>query len=68
MRRRVNRFVRFNRLVRVVQTDGGSEFEADSARQAWNYCRYGTTADIIASLVLTRKTSKPIRPKGTRKL
>jgi transposase len=30
---------RFNRFVQVVQTDGGSEFEAEFARQVWNYCR-----------------------------
>lgn len=30
---------RFNRFVQVVQTDGGSEFEAEFAVQVWNYCR-----------------------------
>lgn len=30
---------RFNRFVQVVQTDGGSEFEAEFARQVWRYCR-----------------------------
>jgi len=30
---------RFNRFVQVVQTDGGSEFEAEFARQVWSYCR-----------------------------
>jgi Integrase core domain len=30
---------RFNRFVQVVQTDGGSEFEAEFARQVWNYCQ-----------------------------
>lgn len=30
---------RFNRFVEVVQTDGGSEFEAEFATQVWNYCR-----------------------------
>jgi transposase-like protein len=30
---------RFNRFVRIVQTDGGSEFEADFALQVWNYCQ-----------------------------
>ena len=29
---------RFNRFVDVVQTDGGSEFEAEFASQVWNYC------------------------------
>lgn len=29
---------RFNRFVQVVQTDGGSEFEAAFAVQVWNYC------------------------------
>lgn len=29
---------RFNRFVEVVQTDGGSEFEAEFASQVWNYC------------------------------
>ncbi|MBV9864085.1 MAG: DDE-type integrase/transposase/recombinase [Abitibacteriaceae bacterium] len=29
---------RFNRFVQGVQTDGGSEFEAEFARQVWNYC------------------------------
>lgn len=29
---------RFNRFVQIVQTDGGSEFEAEFARQVWNYC------------------------------
>ncbi len=29
---------RFNRFVEVVQTDGGSEFEAEFALQVWNYC------------------------------
>ncbi len=31
---------RFNRFVQIVQTDGGSEFEAEFARQVWNYCRH----------------------------
>jgi transposase-like protein len=30
---------RFNRFVQVVQTDGGSEFEAEFARQVWIYCQ-----------------------------
>jgi transposase len=30
---------RFNRFVEIVQTDGGSEFEAEFARVVWNYCR-----------------------------
>jgi transposase len=30
---------RFNRFVQVVQTDGGSEFEAEFARQVWRYCQ-----------------------------
>lgn len=30
---------RFNRFVEVVQTDGGSEFEAEFGLQVWNYCR-----------------------------
>ncbi len=29
---------RFNRFVQVVQTDGGSEFEAEFKLQVWNYC------------------------------
>ena len=29
---------RFNRFVEVVQTDGGSEFEAEFALQVWSYC------------------------------
>lgn len=29
---------RFNRFVEMVQTDGGSEFEAEFARQVWSYC------------------------------
>jgi transposase len=29
---------RFNRFVEIVQTDGGSEFEAEFALQVWNYC------------------------------
>ena len=29
---------RFNRFVRVVQTDGGSEFEAEFGVQVWRYC------------------------------
>jgi transposase-like protein len=29
---------RFNRFVQVVQTDGGSEFEAEFAREVWRYC------------------------------
>ena len=29
---------RFSRFVTVVQTDGGSEFEAEFATQVWNYC------------------------------
>ena len=29
---------RFNRFVEIVQTDGGSEFEAEFARQVWSYC------------------------------
>jgi len=29
---------RFNRFVQVVQTDGGSEFEAEFSVQVWNYC------------------------------
>jgi len=29
---------RFNRFVQMVQTDGGSEFEAEFAQQVWNYC------------------------------
>lgn len=29
---------RFNRFAQMVQTDGGSEFEAEFARQVWNYC------------------------------
>lgn len=29
---------RFNRFVQIVQTDGGSEFEAEFAIQVWNYC------------------------------
>lgn len=29
---------RFNRFVELVQTDGGSEFEAEFAHQVWNYC------------------------------
>jgi transposase len=29
---------RFNRFVQTVQTDGGSEFEAEFALQVWNYC------------------------------
>ena len=29
---------RFNRFARVVQTDGGSEFEAEFKVQVWNYC------------------------------
>lgn len=31
---------RFNRFVQVVQTDGGSEFEAEFALQVWQYCRH----------------------------
>lgn len=31
---------RFNRFVQVVQTDGGSEFEAEFARQVWSYCQH----------------------------
>src|ERR1051325_1061576 len=30
---------RFNRFVQVVQTDGGSEFEAEFARVVWSYCQ-----------------------------
>jgi transposase-like protein len=30
---------RFNRFVQVVQTDGGSEFEAEFAREVWRYCQ-----------------------------
>lgn len=30
---------RFNRFVEVLQTDGGSEFEAEFAIQVWCYCR-----------------------------
>jgi hypothetical protein len=30
---------RFNRFVEVLQTDGGSEFEAQFAVQVWRYCR-----------------------------
>jgi len=30
---------RFNRFVEVVQTDGGSEFEAEFSVQVWNYCQ-----------------------------
>lgn len=30
---------RFNRFAEVVQTDGGSEFEAEFARVVWSYCR-----------------------------
>ena len=30
---------RFNRFVEIVQTDGGSEFEAEFAMQVWRYCR-----------------------------
>lgn len=30
---------RFNRFVEIVQTDGGSEFEAEFARQVWTYCQ-----------------------------
>jgi transposase len=30
---------RFNRFVQVVQTDGGSEFEAEFAVQVWRYCQ-----------------------------
>lgn len=29
---------RFNRFVELVQTDGGSEFEAEFAREVWRYC------------------------------
>lgn len=29
---------RFNRFVQTVQTDGGSEFEAEFAIEVWNYC------------------------------
>ncbi len=29
---------RFNRFVEVVQTDGGSEFEAEFALEVWRYC------------------------------
>jgi transposase len=30
---------RFNRFVQIVQTDGGSEFEAEFAVQVWHYCK-----------------------------
>ena len=30
---------RFNRFVEIVQTDGGSEFEAEFALAVWSYCR-----------------------------
>ena len=30
---------RFNRFVALVQTDGGSEFEAEFAVQVWQYCQ-----------------------------
>ena len=30
---------RFNRFANIVQTDGGSEFEAEFALQVWNYCQ-----------------------------
>lgn len=30
---------RFNRFVEVVQTDGGSEFEAEFGQVVWDYCR-----------------------------
>lgn len=30
---------RFNRFVTVVQTDGGSEFEAEFAQEVWSYCK-----------------------------
>lgn len=30
---------RFKGLVQIVQTDGGSEFEAEFGVQVWNYCR-----------------------------
>lgn len=30
---------RFNRFVTLVQTDGGSEFEAEFAQEVWNYCK-----------------------------
>ncbi len=30
---------RFNRFVQMVQTDGGSEFEAEFALQVWGYCK-----------------------------
>ena len=36
MRRRFNRFVEF---VEIVQTDGGSEFEAELALAVWSYCK-----------------------------
>ena len=35
---------RFNRFVQVVQTDGGSEFEAEFALQVWNYCGWHRVA------------------------
>ena len=31
---------RFNRFVQTVQTDGGSEFEAEFAVQVWSYCQH----------------------------
>jgi len=31
---------RFNRFAEIVQTDGGSEFEAEFALQVWSYCRH----------------------------
>ena len=30
---------RFNRFVEMVQTDGGSEFEAELALAVWSYCK-----------------------------
>lgn len=30
---------RFNRFVEIVQTDGGSEFEAEFALAVWSYCK-----------------------------
>ncbi len=44
---------RFNRFVEVVQTDGGSEFEAEFA------LRCGVTVASIVLPGLTRKTSRP---------
>ncbi len=50
---------RFNRFVQVVQTDGGSEFEAEFAVVVWNYCRQHRIARSIVSPGLTRKTNRP---------